>query len=431
VAALAIVLPLLAVSLGVGSASVAAIDVRGVYVFDVCPGQASGTCSSTAITQTSTIATEDLTTGAVTGTGSDSRHAWTLAGTVTGSTLELTANYTDVSAQTTLTATVTPDGATITGTYATTGVANGHGVMTGTRTSAPPGGPTAPTGSGGPAGGFVLCVPSDCSGISLGFPKQLSAGSPITLTVACGDEEAEASRVALPRARTAEQSICRQKAILQHLMTTVNLNHHVHEESATYSRRDERLIRQALTELSTTDANATVRNAAAALAKDPTLTPDAQTTSEAQTLIQALSLAAQTGEGDPGLTVVDESLSSSFTEPGAAASSSRVARSAATPSPSATATLAALIARRPSEADNRAFAQTTALATASQPSSARGAARVTLTLATLLALHRSPRGSHSHTPVLISSTGSRPVRPGRTTIVIHPTGEGGRVLREL
>jgi hypothetical protein len=130
-----------AVLAAIGSAAAStAIDIRGTYKFDVCPGQASGKCTVNNFPQTSTITKEDFTSGAVTGVGSGGGDRWTVRGTVRGSRVVLTFTYTNISYESTLRATISADGNTISGTYTVRG-SSSTGVSTATRISG------APTGS--------------------------------------------------------------------------------------------------------------------------------------------------------------------------------------------------------------------------------------------------------------------------------------------
>ncbi len=292
-----------------------------------------------------------------------------------------------------------------------------------------------------PPPSFVLCVPSDCTGLSLAFPTTLSPETPITLSVACGAEEARASRHSGPVAVAAEGPSCQRAAFLRNLtmMTRISVQQHP-EPSSPYSVKEAREIKQALTDLSTTDPNAAVQSAARKLSTDPTLTPNAQTTSDVEVLLKALGHAAESGEGDPGLIEVDGSLADSFTESSAseaavassvAADRSTGARAASVSHLNTAATLAALVARHPNAADGRAFNQAVALASAPQPTAARGTARLTLALGFALAVRLSSHASHGHRSAAIGSATVQRPKHARTTLTIHPTVEGERLLREL
>src|ERR1700687_4085497 len=62
-------------------------DIRGTYAIDVCPGAVSGTCTVNNFPQTWTITSVDLSTGAVSGSGSGGGQSFTIAGTASGDTL--------------------------------------------------------------------------------------------------------------------------------------------------------------------------------------------------------------------------------------------------------------------------------------------------------------------------------------------------------
>src|ERR1019366_8429239 len=66
-----------------------------------------------------------------------------------------------------------------------------------------------------------------------------------------------------------------------------------------------------------------------------------------------------------------------------------------------------------------------------QASGPRAAARLTLALGVLLALGAPDHASHAHAGALIASATTHPSTRGRKTVVVHPTLEGGRTLREL
>ncbi len=292
-----------------------------------------------------------------------------------------------------------------------------------------------------PPSSFVLCVPSDCSGLSLVFPTTLSPATPITLSVACGAEAARASRHSGPVAIAAEGPSCQRAAFLRNLTTMARITVQQHPEpSSPYSVQQAREIKQALADLSTTDPNTAVQSAARKLSNDPTLTPNAQTTGDVEALLQALGHAAEGGEGDPGLIEVDGSLAGGFTESSAseaavasslAADPRTGARAASVSHLNTAAALAALIARHPKAADGQAFSQAVALASAPQPTAARGAARLTLALGFALAVRLSSHTWHGHRSAAIGSATVRRPKHARTTVTIHPTVEGQRLLREL
>jgi hypothetical protein len=104
-------------------------DIRGTYVIDVCPGAVSGTCTVNNFPQTWTITSVDLGTGAVSGSGSGGGQSFTIAGTASGDTLDLTATEPAYNSHTT--ATISADSNSFTGTY--TDSNHGSGTVTGTR----------------------------------------------------------------------------------------------------------------------------------------------------------------------------------------------------------------------------------------------------------------------------------------------------------
>ena len=330
----------------------------------------------------------------------------------------------------------TIEGNSLTGEFTDT---NGsHSTYTAVRAG---GSTTGPSGTAKePPPSFVLCVPSDCTGLSLSFPTTLSPETPIMLSVSCGAEAARASRQSRPVAVAAEGPSCQQAAFLRNLtmMTRISVQQRP-EPSSPYSAKEAREIRQALTDLSATDPNAAVQSAARKLSTDPTLAPNAQTTSDVDALLQALGHAAESGEDDPGLIAVDGLLAGSFTESSvseaAAASSVRApsagAKAASVSHPNTAATLAALVARHPNAADGRAFDQAIALASAPQPTAARGTARLTLALGFALAVRLSSHASHGHGSAAIGSATVQRLKHARTTVTIHPSVEGERLLREL
>ena len=240
----------------------------------------------------------------------------------------------------------------------------------------------------------------------------------------------------------AEGPSCQRAAFLRNLtmMTRINVQQQHPEPSSPYSMKQGREIKQALADLSATDPNAAVQSAARKLSTDPTLTPNAQTTSDVDALLQALGHAAESGEGDPRPDRGGHSLAASFTESGAseaavassvAADPSAGAKAASVSQPNAAATLAALVARHPNAADGRAFGQAVALASAPQPTAARGTARLTLALGFALAVRLSSRASHGHGSVAIGSATVQRLEQSRTTVTVHPTVEGERLLRKL
>jgi hypothetical protein len=109
-------------------------DIRGTYAIDVCPGAVSGTCTVNNFPQTWTITSVDLSTGAVSGSGSGGGQTFTITGTANGDALNLKATERGYSSQTT--ATISADSNSFTGTY--TDSNHGKGTVTGTRTSPPP-----------------------------------------------------------------------------------------------------------------------------------------------------------------------------------------------------------------------------------------------------------------------------------------------------
>ena len=109
-------------------------DLRGTFAIDVCPGQVSGTCTVNNYPQTWTIASIDLSSGALSGSGSGGGQSFTIAGTASGDSLTLTTTEPTYNAH--VTATISADSNSFTGTY--TDSNNGAGVVTGTRTSGPP-----------------------------------------------------------------------------------------------------------------------------------------------------------------------------------------------------------------------------------------------------------------------------------------------------
>ncbi len=106
-------------------------------------------------------------------------------------------------------------------------------VRAGGSTTVTPGTPKEPPSS------FVLCVPSDCTGLSLRFPTTLSPETPITLSVDCGAEEARASRHSGPLAVAAEGPSCQRAAFLRNLtmMTRINVQQQHPEPSSPYSMK--------------------------------------------------------------------------------------------------------------------------------------------------------------------------------------------------
>ena len=109
-------------------------DLRGTFAIDVCPGQVSGTCTVNNYPQTWTIASVDLGSGAVSGSGSGGGQNFTIAGTASGDSLTLTNTEPTYNAH--VTATISADSNSFTGTY--TDSNHGSGTVTGTRTSGPP-----------------------------------------------------------------------------------------------------------------------------------------------------------------------------------------------------------------------------------------------------------------------------------------------------
>jgi hypothetical protein len=390
--------------------AVAANDLRGTWDTYGSGGGYSGTFK---------ISTMDLSSGAFSGTGDGGTFA--LKGTESGSSVEFTQS--EGSYVATDRATVERVGGKLEMVDGTWHDTNGSG---GTFTASLAGS----TASTGPSGLSVLCVPSSCAGISVTFPTVLSAADPsVTVSVGCGDDSAEESGISGQRAVAAQGGTC-SASVLRNLEAMVNIQCEQHPGAeVSYGKRELRTIMQALTDLSTTDANPSVKGDAGQLSKDPTLAPDAQTTSEVQALVDALSQAAQDDPTDPGLIDVDEALSGEFADPSTGASASVGARSASGPPLNATAALAALTARRASAADSRAFTTAIGLATAQQSSAASGAARLTLSLGVLLAMRIGGPGAPAQ--VRFGSVTTHPSTRGRTTVVVHPTIDGGRKLREL
>jgi hypothetical protein len=124
-------------------------DLRGTFAVVVCPGQVSGTCTLNKYPQTWTITSEDLNSGAFSGTGvgtgeENKGQKFTVSGTISGETLNVTGVEGSYTSNTT--ATISADNNSFTGTYSDS--SGGKGVESGTRTSGPPpptSGPPAPT----------------------------------------------------------------------------------------------------------------------------------------------------------------------------------------------------------------------------------------------------------------------------------------------
>lgn len=285
---------------------------------------------------------------------------------------------------------------------------------------------TDSTSTDGSSAGSEICIPADCSGVTLSFPASFSdSDSSFTVTLGCGGAAAAPARVsggpsaAAAQAASGQGASCptQQNRLLKSMVVMIQIPAVAPGGSTSdysISRRDVKAVEQALTQL---------HGGSAQSVSSP---------SAVKQLDQAVKqLAADSPPGSANAQAamqIDSALSGEFSDASTASSASLRARSAAVTGFDPAAVTAALVASHPTPGDARAFVDAMALATSPQPSPTRGAARLTLMLALLLEQHLT---AHLHALALNVSATAHLGAHGKTTVTLHPTTRGQQALREL